>query len=55
MISNVNAPPSNPAPTSGNVPDLMKIGAIPINTAQEVETKILEPVVRTDSFCRFVF
>lgn len=55
MISNMNAPPSNPAPTGSNVPDLMKIGAIPINTAQEVETKILEPVVRTDSFCRFVF
>ena len=55
MISNVNAPPSNPAPTGGNVPELMKIGAIPINTAQEVETKILEPVVKTDSFCRFVF
>ena len=54
-VSNINAPPSNPAPTAGNIPDLMKIGAIPINTAQEVETKILEPVVKTDSFVRFVF
>ena len=37
------------------IPDLMKIGTIPINTVQEVETSILEPVVKTDNFVRFVF
>jgi hypothetical protein len=37
------------------IPDLMKIGTIPINTVQEVETSILEPVVKSDTFCRFVF
>ena len=38
----------------GAVPDLMKIGSIPVNTVQEVETAILEPVVKSDNFCRFV-
>ena len=37
------------------MPDLMKIGTIPINTVQEIETSILEPVVKSDTFCRFVF
>lgn len=39
------------APT--NVPDLMKIGAVPVNTLMDVETDILEPVVQSDTFCRF--
>lgn len=37
------------------IPDLLKIGAIPVNTAQDVETSVLEPVVHSDGFCRFVF
>ena len=49
--SGMPAPPSQ----SGGIPDLMKIGSIPINTAQEVETKILEPVVKTNKHARFVF
>ena len=36
-----------------NVPDLMKIGALPINTQMDVETDILEPVVFSESFARF--
>ena len=51
--SQMTAPASSPAPTGG-VPDLMKIGSIPVNTVQEVETAILEPVVRSDTFARFV-
>ena len=39
------------APT--NVPDLMKIGAVPVNTLMDVETDVLEPVVQSDTFCRF--
>ena len=39
------------APT--NVPDLMKIGAVPTNTLMDVESDILEPVVQSQSFCRF--
>jgi len=40
---------------SGQIPDLLKIGSIPVNTAQDVETSVLEPVVHSDTFCRFVF
>ncbi len=45
---------SSAAPTgAANVPDLMKIGAMPINTQMDVETDILEPVVFSETFCRF--
>ena len=40
---------------SGQIPDLLKIGSIPVNTAQDVETSVLEPVVHSNTFCRFVF
>lgn len=40
---------------SSQIPDLLKIGAVPSNTAQDVETAVLEPVVHNDKFCRFVF
>ncbi len=40
---------------SSQIPDLLKIGSIPVNTAQDVETAVLEPVVHNDTFCRFVF
>lgn len=48
-----SAPPGGGG--GGGIPDLMKIGSIPVNTVQEVETAILEPVVKSDTFCRFVF
>lgn len=38
---------------ASSVPDLVKIGAIPTNTAIEVDSDILDPVVRSDTFCRF--
>ena len=41
------------APTQGNVPDLMKIGPVSVNTQMDVETDILEPVVFSQRFCRF--
>ena len=50
----MTAPTGGGAPTMGGIPDLMKIGSIPVNTVQEVETAILEPVVRSDTFARFV-
>ena len=40
---------------ASQIPDLLKIGSIPVNTAQDVETAVLEPVVHSDTFCRFVF
>lgn len=46
---------SRPAGASApsNVPDLMKIGAVPTNTLMDVESDILEPVVQSETFCRF--
>ena len=35
------------------VPDLMKLGNIPDDLAQEVETDVLDPVVFNQNFCRF--
>jgi len=53
--SQMTAPsPAQASGGAGGVPDLMKIGSIPVNTVQEVETAILEPVVRSDTFARFV-
>ena len=54
-LTQMTSAPANPSPTAGNIPDLMKIGSIPVNTVQEVETSILEPVVKSDTFARFVF
>ena len=38
-----------------NVPDLLKVSPMDTTTATDVETSILDPVVLTDSGCRFVF
>jgi hypothetical protein len=35
------------------VPDLMRIGSIPSDLLQDVETDVLDPVVFSQSFCRF--
>ena len=37
-----------------NVPDLLKVSPMDTTTATDVETSILDPVVLTDSGCRFV-
>lgn len=42
-----------PVQAPSNVPELMKIGALPVNTQMDVETDILEPVVFSESFARF--
>ncbi len=47
--------PAPPPLDAGSIPDLIKIGTIPSNTAIEVETSVLEPVVFSQSFARFVF
>ena len=53
-LTAMTSAPNNPSPSAGSIPDLMKIGTIPVNTVQEVNTSILEPVVKSDTFCRFV-
>jgi len=37
------------------IPDLVRIGQIPTNTAIDIETDVLDPVVHSDTFCRFQF
>ena len=37
----------------GNVPNLLRVGTIPDNTAIDVETDILDSVVFNQTFCRF--
>jgi hypothetical protein len=39
---------------ASQIPDLLRIGAIPTDTSMDVETSVLEPVVHSDTFCRFV-
>ena len=43
------------APTNSNIPDLIKIGQIPTNTAIDIETDILDPVIANETFIRFQF
>lgn len=40
---------------ASSVPDLVRIGQIPTNTAIDIETDILDPVVNTESLIRFQF
>ena len=40
---------------SSQIPDLLKIGAIPTDTTMDVLTDILDPVVQNDTFIRFAF
>lgn len=47
------APPDD-SPAPPNVPDLIRIGAIPTNLQMDIDTDILEPVVKSDSFIRYV-
>lgn len=41
-------------PVSPNVPNLLRVSPMDTTTATDVETSILDPVVVSDSFCRFV-
>ena len=47
---------TTPSPvSSGQIPDLLKIGAISTDTEMNVVTDVLEPVVQNDTFMRFAF
>jgi hypothetical protein len=48
------APSSAPSVTSGQIPDLLKIGSVPTNTQMDVDTDVLDPVVQNSKFIRFV-
>ena len=53
--SQMMANDSQSSVSTGAVPDLVRIGQIPVNTAIDIETDILDPVVHSDTFCRFQF
>lgn len=38
-----------------NVPNLLRVSPMETSTATDVETSILDPVVKSNTFCRFVF
>jgi len=54
-MNNVAKSSGDPMPTPTDIPDLVRIGTIPTNTAISIDTDILDPVVNTDEFCRFQF
>jgi hypothetical protein len=41
-------------PVSPNVPDLLRVSPMDTTTVTDVETSVLDPVVVSDNFCRFV-
>jgi len=45
--------PTPTAPSAGQIPNLIKIGAISDQVAQDVESDVLEPVVQSEKFIRF--
>ena len=45
---------SKPSVSSSQIPDLLKIGSIPTNVQMDVDTDVLDPVVHSQSFVRFV-
>ena len=47
-------PSSAPSVTSGQIPDLLKIGSVETNTQMDVDTDVLDPVVQNSKFIRFV-
>ena len=44
---------STPSVSAEQIPNLLKIGAVPVNTAMEVTTTIIDPVVQNQRFIRF--
>ena len=53
--STMSSQESSNTSMGSSVPDLVKIGQIPTNTAIDIETDILDPVVNTESIIRFQF
>ena len=51
-LSKTAPPEESSAPA--NVPEIVRIGSIPTNMTMDVDSDILEPVVKSQSFCRFV-
>lgn len=54
-LSQMNTVATAPATKSTQIPDLLKIGAMPSDTSMDVLTDILDPVVHNDGYVRFAF
>ena len=54
-LSQMNTVATAPQQKSSQIPDLLKIGAIPSETDMDVLTDILDPVVHNDNYVRFAF
>ena len=54
-LSQMNTVATAPATKSSQIPDLLKIGAMPSDTSMDVLTDILDPVVQNDGYVRFAF
>eukprot|EP01047_Picozoa_sp_COSAG01_P106211 COSAG01_NODE_35342_length_533_cov_1.020737_1_plen_100_part_10 len=44
----------NQSDERSRIPDLMRVGAVPSDMAMDVDTHVLDPVVQSSDFCRFV-
>ena len=45
---------TKPSVSSGQIPDLLKIGSLPSDVQMDVDTDVLDPIVQNDTFVRFV-
>ena len=52
-MENQDMPSQETMDVQDELPNLMDVGEIPANYAMRIETDILEPVVSSDTFCRF--
>ena len=50
----MNSQPVSTTPTASQIPDLVRIGSVSTDTAINVQTDILDPVIFSESECRFV-
>ena len=50
----MNSQPASTTPTASQIPDLVRIGSVSTDTAINVQTDILDPVIFSESECRFV-
>ena len=53
-MKEVADPSQGPSVSSGQIPDLLKIGSIPSNVQMDVDTDVLDPVIHNQQFIRFV-
>jgi hypothetical protein len=53
-MKEVADPSQGPSVSAGQIPDLLKIGSIPSNVQMDVDTDVLDPIIHSQTFVRFV-